>query len=353
MKLSFGIIVLNGEPFIKYNLESLYPHAHEIILVEGAVEKFSHAATSDGHSLDNTVEIIQNFPDPERKIRLIQRHGFWQEKDEMANAYMEACTGDYIWQVDVDEFYKPEDIESVRELLAKCPEITQVNFRTIGFWRSFRTRIMGASFVFGADEFIRVFRFRPGYRYVTHRPPTLADEMQTPYEHKRVVTAAEMEKLGIVQYHYSYVIPEIVKSKSHYYSQMGWGLGCDDGLNWVKRSWLKLNDPLRIHLIDFPPSWIEPFNGVHPPAVLRMIKDIQYREDDEIDYYLKSEWKTYAVAGQRIADICRRAKLGDISGLRAALLIMREGFLPISVKRFNADKAILKTAYRIYVGNYN
>ena len=72
MKISFGIIVVNGEPFIKYNLENLYPHAHEILIVEGAVEKFKHASTPDGHSLDNTVKIIKEFPDPENKIKLIQ-----------------------------------------------------------------------------------------------------------------------------------------------------------------------------------------------------------------------------------------------------------------------------------------
>src|SRR4030042_6503592 len=117
------MIVVNGEPFIRYNLENLYPHAHEILIVEGAVEKFRHAATPDGHSLDRTVEIIKNFPDPQGKIKLIQRDGFWPEKDEMSNAYMAICTGDYIWQGDVDEFYKSADIEKIRRLLSENPDI--------------------------------------------------------------------------------------------------------------------------------------------------------------------------------------------------------------------------------------
>src|SRR3546814_12365174 len=30
-RITFGMIVLNGEPFLRYNLRSLYPYAHQII----------------------------------------------------------------------------------------------------------------------------------------------------------------------------------------------------------------------------------------------------------------------------------------------------------------------------------
>ena len=33
--ITFGMIVLNGEPFVRYNLRALYPFAHQIIVVEG------------------------------------------------------------------------------------------------------------------------------------------------------------------------------------------------------------------------------------------------------------------------------------------------------------------------------
>lgn len=346
IKLSFGMIVVNGEPFIKYNLETLYPHAHEILIVEGAVEKFSHSATSDGHSIDNTISIIKNFPDPEGKIKLIQRNGFWSEKDDMANAYMEVCTGDYIWQVDVDEFYKTQDIEKVRDMLVADRSITQVNFRTIGFWRSFRARIMGASFVFGADEFIRLFVFKPGFRYVTHRPPTLSDETGRPFLHTKVVSASEMEQAGIVQYHYSYVFPDGVKSKSHYYSQMGWGNGCEDGLRWAEHSWATLDDPLRIHLIDFPPSWIEPFNGEHPAVIIKMIQDILYSEDVEIADFLKEDWHKFALVGRYIGDICRQVRAGHISNIQSFIKILATLFFPVNKRVFNADKMIVKAAFK-------
>ncbi|MFC1960142.1 hypothetical protein ACFLYO_05490 [Chloroflexota bacterium] len=33
-RISFGMIVLNGLPFVSYNLRALYPFAHRIIAVE-------------------------------------------------------------------------------------------------------------------------------------------------------------------------------------------------------------------------------------------------------------------------------------------------------------------------------
>lgn len=343
-RISFGMIVLNGEPFIKYNLESLYPHAHEIIVVEGAVEKFCHAATPDGHSVDNTAEIIRHFPDPENKIKLIQREGFWPEKDEMANAYMKECTGDYIWQVDVDEFYKADDIKTIRAMLASDPEITQVNIRSVGFWRSFRARVMGASLVLGADEFIRIFCFRPGYRYVTHRPPTLADEMGRHFEHKKVIRAAELEQKGIIQYHYSYVFPEYVAGKAHYYSQMQWGQGHEDGLHWFSQEWMHFANPLRVHIIKYPPSWIVPFNEDHPPIIHSMLKDIAYKETPELLHFLKSDFLKYKMAGEVLTELISEPWKGRVNLLKNIFKIM---FIPRSLRDIRAIVTIWQTTFRI------
>lgn len=347
IKLSFGIIVLNGAPFIKYNLEALYPHAHEILIVEGAVEKFAHAATSDGHSLDNTVDIIKSFPDPENKIKLIQRDGFWPEKDEMCNAYMEACTGDYIWQVDVDEFYKHEDIEKIRGMLAADPDITRVDVRSVCFLRSFNARVMGATLIYGADEFIRIFIFKPGYRYVTHRPPTLADETGQPFQHTKILRASDLEKMGIVQYHYSYVIHDYVKGKAEYYSNMNWGGGHEDGLFWFTKQWCSLSNPLRAHLQNFPPSWIIPFTNEHPEVVSRMIKDIGFKEDPGIAEFFIKEYKKYQKAGQALANVIlkrRDHKIGKVAALWACFCQL---FLPISIRAINADRSIVDTVNRI------
>ena len=66
------MIVLNGMPFIEFSLKAVYPLAHEIIIVEGAVKKCLFAANPDGSSNDGTVEFIKNFPDQKNKINMIQ-----------------------------------------------------------------------------------------------------------------------------------------------------------------------------------------------------------------------------------------------------------------------------------------
>ena len=55
-KVTFGMIVLNGEPFVRPLLRTVYPYAHEIIVVEGACP--GAVATEDGHSVDGTLEAL-------------------------------------------------------------------------------------------------------------------------------------------------------------------------------------------------------------------------------------------------------------------------------------------------------
>ena len=64
-RVTFGVIVLNGEPFTRYCLRSLYPFAHEIIVVEGAAPGAASIATADGHSSDGTLAALRRFKSEE------------------------------------------------------------------------------------------------------------------------------------------------------------------------------------------------------------------------------------------------------------------------------------------------
>ena len=118
-RITFGIIVLNGQPFTRYCLRALYPFAHEIIVVEGACKAAAGMATAEGHSSDGTLETLYRFKDeedPEDKVEIITGEGFWSEKDEQSQAYTKRATGDYLWQVDIDEFCdsRGRDLRRVR-----------------------------------------------------------------------------------------------------------------------------------------------------------------------------------------------------------------------------------------------
>jgi len=73
-RITFGMIVLNGEPFVRYNLRALYPFANQIIVVEGASPAAVRVATPDGHSRDSTMETLRRFQaeeDPEGKVTVV------------------------------------------------------------------------------------------------------------------------------------------------------------------------------------------------------------------------------------------------------------------------------------------
>ncbi|MEJ2705846.1 MAG: methyltransferase domain-containing protein [Sedimentisphaerales bacterium] len=170
-RISFIMIVLNGIPFIEYSLKSIYEFAHEVIIVEGAVEKCMFAANPDGSSKDGTVEFIKSFPDPQRKIKIVQ--GRWPEKREMQNEALRHVTGDYVWLIDSDEVYKPEHLTEIKRILTNDPSITQVNFIPDNFWK-------GLDYIFVSDRFFepachyrRLFKYVPGAVFTSHRPPTM------------------------------------------------------------------------------------------------------------------------------------------------------------------------------------
>ncbi|MFW6130376.1 MAG: glycosyltransferase [Atribacterota bacterium] len=100
MERSAIIIVCNGQPFIKLQLEHIYNIVDEIIVVEGP-DKFYQKIIKSKRSNDGTIKIIKTFPDPDNKIKLIHTNC---NKNQMVAEGNKLCNGEFIYQVDVDEF---------------------------------------------------------------------------------------------------------------------------------------------------------------------------------------------------------------------------------------------------------
>ena len=97
-KITFGIIVLNGEPFTRFCIRSLYPHAHEILVAEGAAESARSLADAAGRSTDGTLEVLQDLKknhDPDNKISIITKDGFWRDRDEQSRGSELSKTDDF------------------------------------------------------------------------------------------------------------------------------------------------------------------------------------------------------------------------------------------------------------------
>lgn len=299
-KISFGIIVLNGMPFIKYCLRQLYPFAHEIIVVEGASKKAAAIFTPDGHSTDGTLDALYQFKteeDPENKVKIITKDGFWSEKDEQSQAYAEQATGDYLWQVDIDEFYKPEDMQRIIQMLSDDPTITAMSFKMITFWGGFDYITDGWYLRRGAEIYHRLFRFGPGYKYITHRPPTVIDPSGRNLRDIKWVDGYTLAKMEIYLYHYSLVFPKQVYEKAKYYTNQDW-IHSDKAIEWAEKVYMTLSNPYRVHNVYNYPSWLERFQGTHPPEIYRLKGDIQKglanvvcRQTKDVEHILNS--KTY------------------------------------------------------------
>ena len=327
-RVSFGIIVLNGEPFIRYTLRALYPYAHEIIVVEGAAPAALNIATAGGHSRDGTLATLHDFKtneDPDGKLQIVTRDGFWSEKDEMSQAYAERATGDYLWQVDVDEFYQPADMEAVLAMLAEDPSITAVSFDTITFWGAPSYYVDSWYLRRGAAEYHRLFKWGAGYRYLTHRPPTVLDADGRDLRAGRWIRGAELRQRGIRMYHYSLLLPKQVLEKCEYYSRAQWAQR-QQALDWAYTAYLALERPYHAHNVDDYPGCLYRYDGDHPPAALRMWRAIsapdsgyEIRPRDDIEALLNS-WayrigRWLVMRAERPAQILRKLRRRLIQAL--------------------------------------
>jgi hypothetical protein len=303
VKITFGIIVLNGEPFTRYCIHALYQHAHEIIISEGACEGARNIATPDGHSQDGTLDIlkeIKRLEDPENKIIIVTAEdeghpdGFWPgEKHEQSRAYAKRATGNYLWQVDIDEFYKEEDIVSIKKMLENKPEITAVSFKQKQFWGGFDYTVDSWYLRRGVEEFHRVFKWGEGYQYKTHRPPTILNEKGQDTRAIKWMGKKGTSGMGIYLYHYSFVFPKQVFTKADYYSNSTWlSIQAND---WASLNFRQITKPYKVFIITDYPSWLEKFRGEHPVAIRQLISDIndrklllELRETNDIEKLINS-----------------------------------------------------------------
>jgi glycosyltransferase involved in cell wall biosynthesis len=253
MKITFGMIVFNGEHFLKQCLESVYPFAYQILIAEGPVSYWQNQGYST--SFDRTNEILNSFPDPQNKIKIV--HSRFLEKDDQCRAYMQFLdpSADYIWNLDSDEVYKQRDIETLIKLLHDY-KYTSVGVQSCSFYGGFERHIGG--FEEERDQFLRVFKVYPGSTWLTHRPPTIIAPPSTAILPKNHLSSDILwEQHGIRMYHYSYVMPNQVKQKIGYYKMAVSKHKCiDNYYESVYLPWVKGSPEQRLEIE-------RQFNGVH------------------------------------------------------------------------------------------
>jgi glycosyltransferase involved in cell wall biosynthesis/ADP-heptose:LPS heptosyltransferase/predicted O-methyltransferase YrrM/Tfp pilus assembly protein PilF len=277
-RFSFVTIVLNGMPFLEHALNAVYEFAHEIVIVEGAVKGCRFAANPDGSSVDGTVECIRRFPDPLKKIRFLQ--GVWPEKCEMQNAALTQVTGDYVWLMDSDEIYRREDLNKVAAMVQRDLSITQLNFIPDNFWKGFEHLMISPYFFDPEAHYRRVFKFQPGAVFTTHRPPTLMWPGATRSTEQMNCIRGEITRaMGVIPFHYSYVLESQVAQKIELYNRYGWGKGWNLDMNqWFRECWQAWTPENSDQIERCWPVWTGgkdsrtvPFTGTHPEVMKEYI----------------------------------------------------------------------------------
>lgn len=241
----FLTIVLNGEPFIRYHIDRFLalPFRWHWHIVEGVASQTHDTSWSlasggripnelhrDGLSCDGTTEYVDEL------ARLYSEHvsvyrkpqgKFWDGKLEMVSAPIaflsEECL---LWQVDADELWTTEQITLMRKLFLDSPEKTAAFFYCnffVGEHLLITTRgTYGNNPLF---EWIRCWRFSPGFRWFSHEPPRLCRRKDNgswediaainPFSH------AETEAYGLCFQHFAYVTPDQLRFKEVYYGYRG------------------------------------------------------------------------------------------------------------------------------------
>ena len=72
IKIAFGMIVFDGDYVLSECLKQVYPFASQILISEGPVSYWQKQGKIT--STDNTNKILDEFPDPENKIKIIHQH---------------------------------------------------------------------------------------------------------------------------------------------------------------------------------------------------------------------------------------------------------------------------------------
>jgi hypothetical protein len=290
MRVAFAMIVFEGDFVLSQCLEQIYPHASQILIAEGPVTYWQEQGRTT--STDTTNAILQNFPDPENKIKIV--HGQFKGKDEQCNAYMKHLSPetDFLWMVDSDEIYKTEDIEAAFNFLDEVSP-TSVGIRSCSFFGGFDNYLTG--FEQNVDNFLRIFKVTPGSTWVTHRPPTMGHLKDI--EKKHINSEFFLALTGVQIYHYSYTFPKQVYNKIRYYKAKVSRDNCIDGyfdkiyLPWVIASTegerKEIEEKYKgVH--EFKPEirgtcFTHPFEGLHPEAIEKSLPDLKERFYTELE----------------------------------------------------------------------
>lgn len=290
MKIAFGMIVFEGDYVLKECLKQIYPFAEQILIAEGPVKYWQDRGFTT--STDSTNYILDNFPDPDGKMKII--HGQFSEKDEQCQAYMKFINDDidYLWNLDSDEVYKTQDLINIVNFLEN-ERPTSVGVRSCSFYGGFNRYLTG--FELNTDNFLRIFKVTKGSTWLTHRPPTIKYPNGINIQRKHINSDQLYKMLDFQMYHYSYVFPDQVYKKLSYYKESLNKSNCIENyfnevyLPWVKGNKEAVENKFRgVHEFKIRGDcYTEVFKDEHPEAIVESMPELIEKFNNQLSKYEK------------------------------------------------------------------
>lgn len=239
--VDYFTIVLNGMPFIEHHFDIFRRaggdwHWH---IVEGVGDlkhdtawslphggRIPGSIHSGGRSVDGTSAYLDRLVSayPERVTLYRKPPGeFWDGKVEMVNAPLaDLRRSSLLWQIDVDEFWTPEQLRDARALFSRHEEASAAFYSCDYFVGPDRVITTRGTYGNRPDtEWLRTWRYQPGDRWAAHEPPRLVRRMVDGAECD-VASIAPLghdttEANGLVFQHFAYTTEAQLLFKESYY----------------------------------------------------------------------------------------------------------------------------------------
>ncbi|MEE3716421.1 alpha-1,2-fucosyltransferase [Tumidithrix elongata RA019] len=207
LSIHFFTVILEPLPFLRFHLEvfrrlDFVWHWHLIDGMDGTSKEFLH----------DLEQLVDSEPN---RITLYQpKGGIWQDALAMHNACLDNLPREcLLWQIDPQEFWTSEQIETAREMFAENPERTAA-FYWCWFFVSDRL-VITTTYCYGQHperEWLRTWRFQPQMHFIAVDPPVLVQSLPdgtlqdvgriAPFLH------ADTEQQGLVFQRFAFVCPE-------------------------------------------------------------------------------------------------------------------------------------------------
>jgi len=181
-------------------------------------------------STDGTSEILDHLAGEfGRRLKIHRPDGGrpWHGKKAMIDAFLGSLEGEcLLWQLDVDEFWRPHQVREIMAEFQKRPEVTAAWFDCDYFFGW--DRCSSAPGVFGnfrEFEWLRVWKYQPGDEWKSHEPPVLVRQVEGGRREDvgriRPMRQTETRALGWKFQHYALTDRAQMEFKETYYGHRG------------------------------------------------------------------------------------------------------------------------------------